>query len=153
MITYRTAVPADAPALAQLRGVFLLEAGGVPSDAERLAMEPLFRAYFQASLEDGSFVAWLALEDENIVATSGIVFYAVPPTFDNRSGKTAYIMNMFTLPGYRRRGIAGELFRRTVGEAKARGCGKITLHATCEGRPLYEQFGFREVPGDMEFFP
>jgi len=73
----------------------------------------------------------------------------VPPNYSNQSGKVAYIMNMYTLPEYRRQGVAAELLKRTIEGAKACGYSKITLHATDMGRPLYEKFGFRDVQGDM----
>ena len=48
-------------------------------------------------------------------------------------------------------GIAKELFTRTLEEAKAKGCTKIVLNASDSGKPLYEQFGFKDVPDEMEY--
>jgi len=148
MVTYRIATLADAQALACMRCTFLLDAHDITSQAVA-EMEPILLAYFMAALADNSFVAWLALNGEEIVATSGLSFSLVPPSYSNQSGKVAYIMNMYTLPEYRRQGIAAELLQRTVEAARARGYKKITLHATDMGRPLYEKFGFRDVQGDM----
>lgn len=41
-----------------------------------------------------------------MVGTGGISFYQVMPTYHNISGKKAYIMNVYTQPDYRRKGIA-----------------------------------------------
>ena len=104
MITYRIASPADAQALARMRCTFLMEAADLSSEAQLSEMEPVLLAYFTAALADGSFVAWLALDDDAIIATSGLSFSLVPPSYGNKSGKIAYIMNMYTCPN-----IAGEV--------------------------------------------
>ena len=150
MITYRKATLPDAQALARIRCTFLMEANDLSSEAQLAEMEPMLLAYFTTTLADGSFVAWLALDGDAIVATSGLSFSLVPPSYSNKSGKAAYIINMYTRPEYRRRGIAAALLKRTIEEAKTRGYSKITLHATDMGRPLYETFGFSGVPEFME---
>lgn len=67
------------------------------------------------------------------------------------NSKAAYIQNMYTLKEYRRQGLAKELFVRTLEEAKAKGCSKVILNASDDGKPLYEQFGFKDVPDEMEY--
>ena len=54
--------------------------------------------------------------------------------------KKAYIMNMYTVPEYRRRGIAYQTLDKLVKEAKERGISAISLEATDMGRPLYEKY-------------
>ncbi|MCX7773607.1 MAG: GNAT family N-acetyltransferase, partial [Clostridia bacterium] len=56
---------------------------------------------------------------------------------------------MYTVPTHRGKGVATEIFRRTVEEAKASGCGRISLNATEMGRPLYEKFGFEPSHDEM----
>ena len=153
MIEYRKASPSDAGELARIRSVFIAEVRVLhPSDERAVPDQRANLAYFTSALADGSFVAWLALDGREIIATSGLSFSVVPPAFGCVDGKVAYIMNMFTFPAYRRQGIAAELFNRTVGEAKALGYRKITLKATDMGRPLYEKYGFKDVHGEMELY-
>lgn len=150
MITYRTATLSDAPALAKLRVLFLIEAGNMPPEVDRAELERSLLDYFEASLADGSFAAWLALAGDRIIATSGMSFSANPPSWGSRGGKAVYISNMYTIPEYRRQGIAKEIFRLVLSQAKTHGCDKITLYATDMGRSLYEKFGFHGSPGYME---
>jgi GNAT superfamily N-acetyltransferase len=56
---------------------------------------------------------------------------------------------MYTLPAYRRRGIASELLRRTILEARSRGLSALRLQSTDDGRPIYERAGFRDAGRDM----
>ena len=152
MLRYRKATMSDVDKLAQIRSVFLMEANDIRMETEREKMENANKAYFITALAEDRFAAWLALDGEKIVATSGLSFYTVPPNVNCADGKVAYIMNMFTFPEYRKQGIGMELLKRIVEEAKNRGYKKITLNATDIGRPLYERYGFEDVIGDMAFY-
>jgi GNAT superfamily N-acetyltransferase len=59
------------------------------------------------------------------------------------------IYNVATLPGARRRGIAGNLVALALSDAHAEGCTLAALTATAEARHLYEELGFRAC-GTME---
>lgn len=151
MIEYRKADIIDAETLARVRMDFLCEANGVTGDAEKQQLFKNNYAYFTDALADESFLAWLALDDGRVAATSGVSLYRHPPNKDCPSGSIAYISNMFTYPQYRGQGLATKLFELIVAEAEDRGCGKIWLNATESGRPIYEKFGFTHVSGDMVY--
>lgn len=59
------------------------------------------------------------------------------------SGESVGVTNVATLSGARRRGIAGNLVRYALREARRDGCTLATLTATPEARRLYEELGFR----------
>lgn len=144
-MVYRKADLTDVKDLAVLRKAQLRDEGALPSrdiDAELVE-------YFRRALTDGSFISWIALEGENIIATSGVCFYGLPPTFANPSGTVAYVTNMYTVPEYRRRGIATRLFEKVLQEARARECRIARLHASTEGRLLYVKYGFTDSEGYM----
>ncbi len=148
-ITYRLATPGDIDALVAMRCDFLREA--VP---EAPLDEPVIqnmRAYFRDSLPAGSFIAHLALSGQRIVATSGLVIHAHPPTRRNPTGKLAYVMNMYTLPDFRRRGIATRLLEQLIESARRAQSGRVCLHALAGSRSLYEKCGFSAVKSEMRF--
>ena len=62
--------------------------------------------YYLKALQDGSHTAYLVFDGKNFIGAGGISYYRVMPTFHNVTGKKAYIMNMYTHPEYRRKGIA-----------------------------------------------
>ena len=59
-------------------------------------------------------------------------------------------MNMYTEPGYRRRGIARRMVELLVAESVHRGVERISLEATKMGRTLYAACGFVPLPNEME---
>ncbi|WP_212001277.1 GNAT family N-acetyltransferase [Chitinophaga sp. HK235] len=148
MITYRKADIPDIPRVATLRLQFLKEVYP-QADVSRdgLLYEQIAR-YLTEHLPKGDFVNLFAEHHGNVVASAGIVFYNQPPLYHNLDGKVAYILNVYTLPAYRRQGIAQILMEKLIGEAKERNTGKLSLHASLEGRRLYERLGF--AAGDNE---
>lgn len=107
--------------------------------------------YFSESLENGSFISWVAEIDQKIIATSGVCFSAVPPHFGNRDGRIATIANMYTAPQFRRQGIAITLLGKVVDEARHRGFEVIRVNASKYGKPMYEKFGFKEKKNALEY--
>ena len=61
-------------------------------------------------------------------------------------GREALIANMWTEPEHRRRGLARHLLGVMLGWCREQGIRRVVLHASNDGRPLYEQVGFR--PGN-----
>lgn len=107
------------------------------------------RAYYQRALQEDTHEAWLVMDQGQVVATGGVSFYQVMPTYHNPTGRKAYIMNMYTAPDYRRQGIARETLHRLVEGCKARGISHISLEATEAGRPLYARYGFVPMEDEM----
>ncbi|MCL2636769.1 MAG: GNAT family N-acetyltransferase [Oscillospiraceae bacterium] len=145
MIEYRRANINDIEYLVKYRKQQLIDEGG----AHDIEIENELFEYFKASISDNSLISWLAADGEKIVATSGVCFYQLPPTFRNPSGKTAYITNMYTLPEYRKQGIGSRLLQYVINEAKALNYKVIRLHASADGKSIYSKAGFCETDGFM----
>jgi ribosomal protein S18 acetylase RimI-like enzyme len=58
---------------------------------------------------------------------------------DERRG---YILNVYVEPSFRRRGHARRLMQQACEEGQRRGINYVILHATDQGRPLYERLGW-----------
>ena len=151
MIKYRKAAIDDLDDLLKVRIDFLLDAKNITSDNEQ-TMLAANREYLESSLQDGSFVGWLAIDRNKIIATSSVSYYKLPPNSIRPNGKVAYIGSMFTYPQYRKQGIATKLFEMAVKDAKANGYTQIELHATKMGRPIYEKYGFVNSSDAMIYF-
>jgi GNAT superfamily N-acetyltransferase len=89
------------------------------------------------------FFAWIADLDGHPAASAALMWYPHPPGPKNPLGLEAYILNVYTVPGARRMGLAKALIQQLVEEARGRGVRRIWLRASEVGRPLYEGLGFR----------
>ena len=76
------------------------------------------------------------------IASIGLVVHSVPPGPSNPVGKVGYIMNLVTLPDWRRQGIARALLTHVLDVLRAEGVPIASLHASSDGRTLYEELGF-----------
>ncbi len=148
---YRLATLDDLPLLVETRMTVLRAANGLPADADLGAVASQTAAYYRRSLSDDAHVACLVFDGDAFVGAGGVSFYQVMPTCHNPTGWKAYIMNMYTAPGYRRRGVARRTLELLVRESLRRGISFISLEATANGRPLYEKFGFRPMDDEMRF--
>ena len=100
--------------------------------------------YFRPALTDGTYRAWfMENEDGVVVGGGGLLIAAWPGYPGERQSRRAWILNMYTEPAYRRQGIARRLVETMIAWCRAEGFKAVALHASQEGRPLYELLGFR----------
>lgn len=114
-------------------------------------LKPALKDYCERHMADGTFVSWIALDDNRIIATSGMSFVERTPYFSCPNGKMGILSSMFTSSEYRRKGIAKELLARVVNEAKEYGCGMIQITASNMGVLLYADFGFKKNENFMQY--
>jgi GNAT superfamily N-acetyltransferase len=57
-------------------------------------------------------------------------------------GRQAIVVNVFTEPAWRRQGAAALLMRHVLDWARDTKLDTLVLHASSDGRTLYEQLGF-----------
>jgi len=132
---------ADIPALVAMRRAMFVSMGHT-EEAVLAALVEASTAYFHQALPAGEFCGWVAEAGGQIVGCGGLVVHRIPPTTYNLDGRVGYIMNMYTLPGWRRRGVARAIMAAMLSWLQAQGISVAALHATPQGRPLYEQLGF-----------
>ncbi len=140
----------DIDKLIEFRVEFLKEVQNSPPDKEIEIFRKSLKDFLLDKMKSNEFIAWLAESDNVIIATSGLSFLQKPPHFINMTGKFAYIMNMYTKPEWRRKGIGSVLLEKLIEEIKKKEIESVVLHATPHGRPLYEKYGFRENDGAIE---
>ncbi len=146
-IAYRRLVEDDLETFINMRITQLREEGAT----EKLNLVPALMDYYHRHMADGTFVSWLAMDGEKIIGTSGMSFVEKPPYFSCPSGIIGLLSSMYTDPDYRRRGIAKELLRRVVEEARNYGCGSVQITASDMGVLLYTDFGFVRNGNFMQY--
>lgn len=138
----RPATPADAPAIAHHRAAMFRDMGLIPgSEVERHEKAAL--AYLAPALPSGEYLGWVVEAAGTVVAGGGVlVRRLLPRPGFPEAGDEAYVLNVYTEPEHRRRGLARDLMHTILAWCRARTITRVSLHASDEGRGLYESLGF-----------
>jgi GNAT superfamily N-acetyltransferase len=116
---------------------------GYRDEASLDAMEATSAPFIKAGLENGSFRGWLVEAGGCVVAGGGVVMIDYPSSSRDPSARRAYILNMYTEPEYRKRGLAKLIVEAMIRWCRERGFSFVSLHASDDGRHLYETVGFK----------
>ena len=108
------------------------------------------RAYVTQAITDGRYVGWVAERDAEsgeIVGGAGLQLRELLPRPNTAReqlvrGPQGLVVNVYTEPAWRRRGVADALMRELLRWCRGNGIESIVLHASGEGRPLYQKLGF-----------
>jgi ribosomal protein S18 acetylase RimI-like enzyme len=141
--TIRRATLADVDILiAHRRGMF--HDMGYHDAAALDAMCAKFRPWLVAKMEAEQYLAWLASpgEDTTITAGAGLWIMDWPPHMVGTQGRRGNVVNVYTAPAYRRQGLARRLMDTILDSCRADSLDVVVLHASKEGRPLYDSIGF-----------
>lgn len=148
MPTIRRADMKDLEEVINLRLAFLREVKPDAGELEPAVLDST-RQYIAEKLPAGDFLVWLVEEQQQIIGTSGLVFFHRPPTFSCMSELHAYVLNMYTIPERRGQGVATMLLQHIIDYVKTTPASRITLHASEMGRPIYERLGFVASSSEM----
>jgi len=140
--TLREATPADLDVVMHHRRSMFAEMGS-REPAALAAMEASSRPLFARGLADGTYRGWLAqAEDGRVVAGGGIIVLPYHSSPRDPQPQRAWIVNMYTEREYRRQGLARRLMQEMIAWCRAQRMTTVYLHASDEGRGLYESLGF-----------
>lgn len=143
---FRIATINDVRTLAKHRIKFLNEVFDLKThpDSEQLEIELI--DFFYKSINDNSLVAWIAEYENQIISTSSLVIWKAPLSYSGLGleGKRGYILNMYTLNEFRKKGVSSLLLEKLIDEAKKMKLEFVNLHATEDGISLYKKIGFKE---------
>ena len=144
----RRATAQDAGIVAWHRARMFQDMGDVSSDAFEI-LRAKARARLKEWLASGDYVGWLATpadQPEMVVGGAGVQLQPILPRPVNAStvgeGRQGTVVNVFTEPQWRRRGIAGLLIKEIITWSNDEHLDRLLLHASDEGRSVYERLGF-----------
>ena len=141
----RQATPDDASIIGWHRARMFQDMGLVPDE--------LFESFRTKALASGDYFGWLVSRrnaPQKIIAGAGVIIREVPP-FPIRhkdgeitiaEGRQGLIVNVFTEPEWRRRGLAKLLMNTIIAWSREQNLDGLVLHASDDGRALYQQLGF-----------
>ena len=107
------------------------------------SMSSKFLPWLQAKMASGDYLAWFATAgDGTVAAGAGLWLMDWPPHMIGSSLRRGNIVNVFTAAPFRRQGLARCLVETAVQWCQENSIDTIILHASDEGRHLYESLGF-----------
>jgi GNAT superfamily N-acetyltransferase len=138
----REALPSEAAIILHHRRSMFRDMGeGTVEELDR--MVKVAGPWLSKALDDGSYRHWLALDASGRVAAGGgVLLCPWPANPKDPCTERAVILNIFTEPEFRKRGIARQVILTILDWIKARGLRSVNLHASKEGHALYEKLGF-----------
>jgi GNAT superfamily N-acetyltransferase len=146
-LRFRPATVADCDViLHHRRGMFRDMGQGTEAELDR--MVEATKPWLQRALADGSYRGWLAECEGKVVAGGGILISSWPARPEDSETRRALILNVYTEREFRRRGLARLLLLTMIQWLKEQGFCNVFLHASDEGRHLYEELGF-EATNEM----
>lgn len=108
------------------------------------------RPNIERYLADGSYRGWFVVADERIVAGVGlIVTELVSGPLSPEQTCRPYLLNVYTHPEFRNRGLARQLTLKAIEWCRTQGFKVLWLHASKYGKRLYESLGF-ETTNEMK---
>jgi GNAT superfamily N-acetyltransferase len=142
--TIRRATVADSEVITLQRLAMFKEMGHTGTESETLRSAT--DAYFRSATASGDFHGWLVECKNEIVAGAGVRLRQLPPFPEIPiGGQDAHIINVYTDPQHRRRGLAGQLVSAILDWCVDQAMAKVTLSTSEFGRHLYERLGFVEM--------
>lgn len=140
-IEYKQATAEDIDKVINMRIWFSDVLVGKQSEENEKMMRAALHDYFADEL-DKNYLCWYATVDGELASMAGLVMRRVPGNIRNPTGRWGYIMNVFTLPQYRRMGLSKGVMARLMQHGREQGVKAFELHATPEGEHVYVNMGF-----------
>lgn len=142
----------DAPVIARHRARMFEEMRQLPPEAYEVLLHEA-EAYLRAAIGREEYLGWLAMPIDDpalVVAGAGVQRRSVLPhpvprpegSMRIAAGRHAIVLNVYTEPAWRRRGLGELLMREVLAWARREQLDRLVLHASEAGRPLYERLGF-----------
>ena len=143
---YRTrlATPDDASLLSEMRRL-MFTGMGKPDDDRMQQVVEAFIPWVADAIRREIYIGWIVDTSAGTpVANAGLLLIDWPPNSRDLNPVRGYVMNVWTHPEHRRKGIARHLMEVVMTEANRRSIRVLALHASDEGKILYDQLGFRD---------
>lgn len=156
MFHIRPATFADRPTIAHHRLGMFTDMGRIAAAAQADELRDATLAFLADAMPRGEYIAWFvtpAVTPSRVVAGLGVQLRNIQPfpwTKDDGSagvaaGREALVVNVYTEKEFRRMGLARRLMTTVIDWSRLNGVDRLILHASTDGRPLYESLGFDQT--------
>jgi GNAT superfamily N-acetyltransferase len=156
----REATVDDCRVIAHHRAAMFVDMGSVDAPSDVILRDASER-WLGEAIPRGEYLGWLAVSTADrarVVAGAGVQVRRVLP-FPQRhvaggsriaEGRQAIVVNVYTEPEFRRRGLARQLMETVLAWARSVQLESLVLHAAPDGEALYRALGFAPT-NEMRF--
>lgn len=144
----RPAVVGDAAVIAYHRVAMFRDMGQVPTVELASELLQASTSALTALFREGSYVGYLAVgAEDDVIGGAGVHLRPQIPRISSDgtyvvTRPVALMVNVYTEPQWRRRGVARDLVVTLMRWAAGEGLDQMVLHASDAGRSLYTSLGF-----------
>jgi GNAT superfamily N-acetyltransferase len=141
ILVIREATPDDIPEILRQRRAMYVDMDyrdSLALDAMASTCEP----YLSRAIADGSFRCWVAVAANRPAGGGAVTISPWPSHPYDLECRRATILNVYVYPEFRRQGIARRLMQTMIEWCRQQKFAAVSLHASKDGRPLYEALGF-----------
>lgn len=131
----------DIDSLIDLRVAYMLEDYGIVTKDQEKKMRAQIRDYMQKALGKDIF-GYVARVDGKVVSIAYLHVIDMPATPVLTTGRYGEVLNVYTLPEYRGKGLCTKIIQGLLNGGKELNLEKIVLSATKDGYPIYKKLGF-----------
>ena len=144
-IRIREVAPSESGIILHHRRSMFRDMGeGTPEELDR--MVEVAEPWLAQALAEGSYRHWIAVDTSGRIAGGGgVLLNSWPPSPKFPRAERAVILNVYTEAEFRRQGIARQIMATILEWVKQQGFGAVNLHASAQGRTLYEKLGFENT--------
>jgi GNAT superfamily N-acetyltransferase len=142
-VVIRPALQVEDPLLAE-HFVRMWQDIGAPPGAILPEAQAIALAFIERAQAEHAYAAFMAEVDGISVGSAGCQLFAglYPNVLAPSHRQYGYIWGVYVEDSHRRLGIASQLTRAAMDYLRELGCTRAVLHASREGRPVYEALGY-----------
>lgn len=135
----------ECASLVDMRMLFLREDCKDISEEQFCKIAENLPSYFENHIDKDCF-AFGAYDNEKLVSIALLLLIEKPSNPRFVTGRIGEVLNVYTVPEYRRQGIATKVMQMLMDFAKENALDFVELKATKNGYPLYKKLYFVESP-------
>lgn len=135
----------------KLRLQLFQELNEINITSNTLNLEMATKEYYTSHI-DNDLICWGIEIDNEIVAIASMCLFMRIPYAENLSGKEGYLLNVYTAPMFRKKGLSISLVHTAIDYAKNNGINRLWLSSSEQGKSIYQSCGFVKRNNEMELY-
>jgi len=141
---YRNLDNNDMDLFIKLRSDYINESQKNINETEKEKIKKSLKYYFERHIGDNDFIGIVCEYNETVISVAYLIIEEWPSNKNFLNGKIRILLNVYTYPEYRKNGIATNVIKKIIEEAKKQNVAMINLSTSKDGENVYKKIGFTE---------